>query len=497
MATQFAFDEKTGQNYIILEDGTPQPITAEQAQRGELESAFQGASQSIEGIGLGAQELFGGDVEAEVADLRQRQDINSLLNPGSALAGSVAPEVAAGVGVGLATGGAGLVPMLAAEALLGGGIGFIQPGTMEERINRAAVGTVAGVLGGAGGRLAGRYLGGASTRRVAGEIGQASRQLEVGGAAARQADGAPTGQFGSAGAQLNQGGQIASGLDPMVFRSLDAGLELTPSQQTGSARSQFIEDVQSASPVLDSPLDSAREANELTVSNQIRKVFKLDDESGLLNPEDIELIDSRVQQNYDEAINKDATLKFAPNFEPPPSSVGAEVPVDELLAKYEKRFGAEGLTGQDYSTLRNSLSKDIRDLHTKGDSAVAEALETVRASIDSQAEAAGILNAQAKREADDVYELYLALRKTGIKSGGGVKVRSLVTRLRKNKGKFSQGGAANDDLERLNRQLEGIDFFASKTGNSGTAARLAGKALGPVGATALGVIGGGTLAGGN
>lgn len=519
MASRPIYNRGEDQYYLLSDEGDRTPITEEQAKSSSLDSFITSAGTSAGEIGTGLLQAYGqtglpysqaagGIADLVQPDLERRGDIASQLDPGSALLGGAVPDVA--VGTALAATGVGLPALALAEGILGGS----RYGSPSERAGNAAINAVAVAAGGYGPMLLAKTAGGMSRqvqRAITGKAAQ-TRQLT-----ARQLAAQPASQRLAARQQAIETGQPAggqqtgfgrssagaaeTGITPMQMLADQEGYLLTPAQRGGGQGAQILEQAQSSSPWLRSPLDANKEVNELAVSNQVRKVFGLRDENRLFDAADLDSIDSQVSDMYSDAI-KPGTMLDEPNFNlPPGTSVGAEETVEKLLKRYEAKYGKQGLDSQDYKTLRNSLSKDIRDFAGKGDMNAAEALESVRATLDDIAVRSDILDSAVKRSADNKYGLYLALRKTkaGDKAGGGINSRSLLSRLRnQSKGKTQEGGAAEPDLERLNNLLKLDTHYQGRLPDSGTATRLAGQVagglVGPGGLTAAtGITGLGML----
>lgn len=108
------------------------------------------AGRSVEDIGLGLG-LYGSGEAAQLQEqmLRERQQAASRSAPIASAVGEVVPDVTAGLAMAPLTGGMSMPAMLGTELLAGSVLGGIRPGSIDERIGRAAVGGLASVGGAA------------------------------------------------------------------------------------------------------------------------------------------------------------------------------------------------------------------------------------------------------------------------------------------------------------------------------------------------------------
>ena len=159
-------------NLVVFREGEFHTTSEQAIQTGPVEAALVGAGSALSNIGRGVQglvepiagNLLGIDAAAlEDAGLQDQAQMDLLRaeQPVATIAGEAAPFVAAGA----ATGGAGLLPVVAAEAALGG-------------LEAAGGGRdpLTGALFGAGGGAAGVGLGKVAQRMIA------ARQARQGGA---------------------------------------------------------------------------------------------------------------------------------------------------------------------------------------------------------------------------------------------------------------------------------------------------------------------------
>ncbi|MEK1931019.1 MAG: hypothetical protein AAAC47_14800 [Pararhizobium sp.] len=166
------------------------------------------AGRGMESIGLGIQEAVGYAPEATqgaIADLAQRSQAASTAAPVAEAVGQLAPDVAAGVGLGVVTGGLGLAATMGTEAALNAALGGIRPGTTDERLTNALFQGAIGAAGGALGYGAASYASKAfyELYKPAGEMSEAATFGALRGAAA--AEGVTTRQMSAINNELQFG----------------------------------------------------------------------------------------------------------------------------------------------------------------------------------------------------------------------------------------------------------------------------------------------------
>lgn len=249
---QVFHDEATGQNYFRTGYDTKFVPISEQdldvLEEGGLEafmkSAVNSAGQLITGAGaLVDQAITGGTEARERYDaLRETQALRSEGSPIASFAGSIAPDVAAGI----ATGGAGsLLARIGGTAAVEGALGAVR--NPDDPLEGAAIqGSIGAAvpLGGAAARAGGRALGGAAQRvggavrgniyadRALERIGRSRRGMradELEGRAAAVSDG--TEPLGGAAARERQSLSAADNPDaPQVPRERALAGLLTPEE---------------------------------------------------------------------------------------------------------------------------------------------------------------------------------------------------------------------------------------------------------------------------
>ena len=182
---------------------------------------------------------------ANQGDLLQAQQQRAAQSaPIAEAIGGSAPEVAAGVGAGLATGGLGLLPAIAGQAGAGAFTGFLRPGDMQERAANAALGGVLGVLGEVAtpvaqaafrGMRAGLNMGEAITGRAA---ARGANELDIGLSRAEQAAAsASRGEAGSVGAAATPEGEIPEAIraeGDILQRGEDVGSQIDVASEAAS-----------------------------------------------------------------------------------------------------------------------------------------------------------------------------------------------------------------------------------------------------------------------
>lgn len=176
--------------------------------------------------------------------LEAQQQAASQSAPIAEAIGGSAPEVLAGVGAGLATGGMGLLPAIAGQAGAGAFTGFLRPGDAQERAANAALGGVLGVLGEVAlpvaqsafrGMRAGLNMGEAITGRAAARAGN---ELDIGLSRAEQAAAsASRGEAGSVGAAATPEGEIPEAIrteSDILQRGEDVGSQIDVASEAAS-----------------------------------------------------------------------------------------------------------------------------------------------------------------------------------------------------------------------------------------------------------------------
>lgn len=213
------FDEESGQ-WV--------PLDAEAEGGGFLGNVLSGARRGFQSLGQGIQQLSSEDTEADALEramLGEEQAAASRSAPWAEAIGGAAPDIAAGVGLGAVTGGAGLPAFIASEAGLGATLGFLRPGSMEERMVQAAWGSAAGAAGGGLGMIALKGVGlglkaaQAITGRSASRVGQAIDQgaQRVAAAEAPPVRGSTLGSRSAGAAET-----AADELDPVIREQTEA-----------------------------------------------------------------------------------------------------------------------------------------------------------------------------------------------------------------------------------------------------------------------------------
>ena len=211
------------------------PVDQQMLAGNPIANLGRGAALGFQNVNQGARELLMPSdptipQQGQVLKLQTEAAHNAA--PWTTALGMGAPEMLAGGLAGLATGGTSIPMMLAGQAVAGGGVGFMKPGDMAERVQNAALGAVF-AAGGAGlgeaaqkGIMAGLALGrgvteGSVEATAQGVINGVARQqnAEARAAMAASADEAG-GAAGVSGAAPDQAGSVGAAATP--------GAELDP-----------------------------------------------------------------------------------------------------------------------------------------------------------------------------------------------------------------------------------------------------------------------------
>ena len=217
--TLWGWDDRQG-DWVELDAAAEQGST--------LGNLGRAAARGFGTIGQGLQELTPLDdnpihPELLTAEQQQRANAGQLLEAQSQAAsraapiaeaiGGAAPEIAAGVGAGIMTGGLGLVPALAGQAAAGAFTGFLRPGDTTERAASAALGAAFGLFGEAvpagaqalKGTMLGLKMGEAITGRASARV---ANELDVGLSRVEAATAGSGGEAGSVGAARTPQGEL-------------------------------------------------------------------------------------------------------------------------------------------------------------------------------------------------------------------------------------------------------------------------------------------------
>src|SRR5262245_19753917 len=105
--------------------------------------------QGISGLGTPADPVEIERRQLEAQDLEARQQEARTAAPWAEMIGEAAPDIAAGVATAPFAGGMSLPAAIGAEALTGGILGGLRPGSFDERLGRAAIGGALSIGGAA------------------------------------------------------------------------------------------------------------------------------------------------------------------------------------------------------------------------------------------------------------------------------------------------------------------------------------------------------------
>lgn len=198
------------------------------------------AGRGFRSLGQGVEELAFPDnpaVQAAGEDLRARQEAAATAAPWAEMLGGAAPEMAAGIGAGLLTGGAGFLPQIAAQGLAGGSVGLLRSAdSAAERAANAALGAAFGLVGEAGGQLAvkgmmaGSKMAQAVIDRGTGRLAQQVQGIQQQTAARQAAE--------AAGAGVQQPGSVGAATTPRGLTG-EIGAETRAMEATEAAGGQI------------------------------------------------------------------------------------------------------------------------------------------------------------------------------------------------------------------------------------------------------------------
>jgi hypothetical protein len=118
----------------------------ELANAGAPRAAWEGIKRGFSETGRGLMQGFSGD-ESLPEPQSHGYQVMAAKNPFITGMGEASPYVLASLGTAAATGGAGLIPALLAQAGAAGTVGLMQPGTVTDRLARGATDAALGAVG--------------------------------------------------------------------------------------------------------------------------------------------------------------------------------------------------------------------------------------------------------------------------------------------------------------------------------------------------------------
>lgn len=421
------------------------PVDKQAFEGSTLGNIARGAGRSVEGIGQGIKELVGNQndaarIQAEGEALARRQQAASNAAPVAETVGGAVPDVAAGVGLGLATSGLGLPAMVGAEAGLGAVLGGIRPGTVEERLQGAVVSaglTVLGLgVGAALGPIAVKGIGGAVTAfrglegRMLGKINQA---VETAGGQLRQAD--------EAAAAVRQPGSVGAAAAPVDEAMAQESAALAATERAGGnidtlgagARRETAEALGYRSPLgagtregsAARKVAAVRQAGigdifeqQVMHDNQRLISTKVADALGLPNPEqytsiypDMHLADAeQASKTLFEAVETNmpsigvdelgkAYSEISQKSGLAQKSLGQKI-VNDMVEKARQRGGV--LDGEEIMKDRSALSEEMSRLYRDNQVASGDAVKDAIAKLDRTIEQT--LKAQKRTDVSQMWE---------------------------------------------------------------------------------------------
>jgi hypothetical protein len=444
-------------------------LTPEQqqlSQRSPAGAFFDAAGEGLVQLHGGAQSLLGslgmsdGGVPMSESGMAQVQQSRARMkgleagNPNAAMLGRAVPEVLGGLAVGAATGGAGLLPMVAAEGAYGAGIGAL--GSPEDPLTGAAIGGGLGMIGGGIGGAAVKY-GGRMADRVLGRVGKAAD------------DAAPAPRLGG------------QSIEDFTANAESLGLQVPISVRR---QSPFLENVGStleSSPATSWMTGGAQKNNQMVLEQAARKAAGLDPES-VMTPESLRIARKAAGDQFESYLDKSAARMSKDEIRTTVEGAISDSFVDrgKFLKKMDSLlndFKGETLTSQQLHQLQTAMD----DLASKGGGGAMKQKQAARQAIIEKLAPSSSVDPNLFRDAQRKWAALSALEKA-IGPRGTIRSGSLAKNL--------VGGKGDTEIANLANIAESMNYMRPSTYGTENARRggLAGLAATGLGGVGLGAI---------
>lgn len=367
------------------------------------------------------------------------------------------------------------------SALIGAGLGALQPTASNESTKDNMIG---GALGGFGGKLAGDLIG----KALVGSTGMKNSSASAtsrGGEASASANVTGSANVSGSGGGFNYGyvGEDASaGLNTTRKNILDVGRNMgfkaTPGQASGSRALQQMEAKLESQPMTSGTFNAIKDHNRVVLNrvaaNSIGETADVVDDAVLSKAMDrISNTYKIVADNKPRTINPDEFTNFIGKIESDYEGLLPSSILDHKLVNRLYGLAAKGqATGEQLQNLASQLGKVAKNEMTtaNGDRQLGMALFEVKDHVDDLLESG--LKGETKKAFADARNQYrhmmLLTQRNNILSGGDVNGNALASLLKQKDKKGYVFGNNNSDLYNAARYAEA---FKPTIGDSGTSTR--------------------------
>lgn len=425
-------------------ESKPDPYKETAQKQSALDNLLAGVGGGMTSLYLGGKQMLGKATPEEIAE--HKQAMAGLRSTTSGTIGDIAGQIAAAVPTAFIP-GAGTY---AGSALIGGGMGALQP--VDEQESRLT-NTVVGGLGG----VAGKYLGDKIIRAIRGKTNP---------------------NFGSVGPDPSAG--VTSSQDKIMQRGQEMGMRLTPGQASGSKSLQQLEAKLESQPMTSGVFNEIKDNNQKVVNRLAAEA--IGEQSDVLDSAVLGKAKDRISDVYklvaddrprqipaDDFINKFAAIES--EFEGLLQTPLADNPLVKRLINFAETGQATGKQLQDIASKMGKVAANAMTTPS-GDRQLGMALKEIKNIADDYL-ASGLNGDTAKlfdAARGQYRNLILLTQRNGVvnPSSGNVNGNALASLLQqKDKNGFLFGKNQSDfyDAARF------AQAFRPIVGDSGTATR--------------------------
>lgn len=405
------------------------PYKATAQKQSTLQNLAAGAGGGLYGLYLGAKQMLGKATPQEIED--HRKAMEGLRSTTSGTVGEFAGNVAGALPAAFIPGANTYV----GSALIGGGLGALQPTMPEEsKVDNAMLGAVGGVAGNAIGR------GISSLFKPVPRLPDSGRQA---GVAAADNIGAP----------------------------------LLPGERTGSTALRQIESVLERTPGSAGMFDRVKDLKQQAFNRAAAKA--IGENADDLSENVISRASQRISDKFNEIYSK-TNINLNQNFSDKIKDIKtsnaklgpyANPKVDDLVSKSEQLLKMKTIPPDVYQLIRSELTMSADDAYRAGNSALGKSLKTVRDSLDDAARNSLSKTDQAALDATRKEYAHLkTLVKGNTIESGNVKPHLVNNALSKFNADLYKSGSINSPLSDIGRFSQ---TFKTSVPNSGTPERTA------------------------